>query len=911
MSVTTTTYTTNSKLITVSGETTPVNIMSAVDTAITGLGWTQYDYMPAGDTTAYDYYNGKVIPSGTVMNNAGSVSTWTVTPATTTGNFNVSISPTSTTSVIGTGFQISLYKTNAPTSGSLTSYITVQNYGYGYVVGDTITFSGSYDTYNGGTQTIVFTVTAVNSLGNIIKFSSDTNLVRGVKYTATNNTGSLTSGTGSAIFGYKFATNYYGYTLIDGATTINGTITNITPATISNEYNPIYTYVYRALCADNINYKYLIIRWDPTKQQFFTSAASGWDLTTKIPVNETYNYMGTFGQGYDLKDCQILVSASQNHFMIWPWIRQSMGLWTAIWEFERVAPEDTAAANNACFAWTNSVLLGKANDSGYAPFIFPSIPYGTNTLGAMLPVTNKGQTSSLGSAYNYTYGWGSSKTIVSAISVDHSAYLMPYGRAYNWSITKTFGAGLDTTTIKLAAGGWPDASGTDTTCLILPLNGGPESAAGSSATNVNLAGRPQNNGYSAYYNVKDMVLIGNTAWLACGTSGIRTYDTTQTAAGGTAVQRSATSIDKIVFDGFRTIYGIYVNDGTGSTTLIRIDTETYNTSTITLAYAAHNIAIDGKFVYVAMNGDTTAPKIAMISRWVTTDGSTGTGFSLVKTYDATGTPTAGFAGTTYISHMFPDNLGSVFSVFTGTGTYGVPSSSMVIGKTSAIGNAQGGYTSYSSFHYNWSNGGSAWWVGFYFDPISGSLYQGGMTHSGSYTQWYAQYYSSTYPTQYYVAYLYSTNTLTATQVVSAQVGSSGSGTTGNMYMGYSYSSTSGTYTISMFQYLRPYKGTFLVRIEQRSTGIGTGYSSPSNTITVPLASNTAPNGSATSATYNSVMGGYSQSTSASILFGYYNDLYTQGTTALRNYGGSVYYVNKLYDMNYTDGTASGRIILKG
>ena len=111
MSVTTTTYTTNSKLITVSGETTPVNIMSSVDTAITGLGWSQYDYMAAGDTTPYDYYNGKVIPSATVSANAGSVSTWTVTPINVSGNYNTgTLAAASTTSAIGSGFQISVYK---------------------------------------------------------------------------------------------------------------------------------------------------------------------------------------------------------------------------------------------------------------------------------------------------------------------------------------------------------------------------------------------------------------------------------------------------------------------------------------------------------------------------------------------------------------------------------------------------------------------------------------------------------------------------------------------------------------------------------------------------------------------------------------------------------------------------------
>jgi hypothetical protein len=40
-------------------------------------------------------------------------------------------------------------------------------------------------------------------------------------------------------------------------------------------------------------------------------------------------------------------------------------------------------------------------------------------------------------------------------------------------------------------------------------------------------------------------------------------------------------------------------------------------------------------------------------------------------------------------------------------------------------------------------------------------------------------------------------------------------------------------------------------------------------------------------------------------------MYTNGTVALRNINGNIYYLKNLYNMNKTDGTACGRLILKG
>jgi hypothetical protein len=60
-------------------------------------------------------------------------------------------------------------------------------------------------------------------------------------------------------------------------------------------------------------------------------------------------------------------------------------------------------------------------------------------------------------------------------------------------------------------------------------------------------------------------------------------------------------------------------------------------------------------------------------------------------------------------------------------------------------------------------------------------------------------------------------------------------------------------------------------------------------------------------------GNYSMQVAANTLFNnyQYRSMYTNGTVALRNINGNIYYLNNLYNMNKTDGTACGRLILKG
>ena len=131
-------------------------------------------------------------------------------------------------------------------------------------------------------------------------------------------------------------------------------------------FNPIITKVYSAANSDGVNTKYLIIRWDTLKRFFYTSTCEQWIINSAVhyPINESYTAAGGFAQGYDIDSCFILVGASARHAMLWSWINGAPGLWTAVTEFERVAPEDIAAV---AVPATGTVFFNGTN----VPFVAP------------------------------------------------------------------------------------------------------------------------------------------------------------------------------------------------------------------------------------------------------------------------------------------------------------------------------------------------------------------------------------------------------------------------------------------------------------------------------------------------------------------------------------------------------------
>jgi hypothetical protein len=374
-----------------------------------------------------------------------------------------------------------------------------------------------------------------------------------------------------------------------------------------------------------------------------------------------------FPQYYDLKDSYIIISGSARHCVLWTFIRNEGGLWTGVFEFERVASEDTAALNVPCYAWTSSVMIGTpwgqatTATTSQMMLAFPRTAdnltgaaaartYAPSTNRGMFPPSYSSTTISvgtdtnllhLGSYFNTTYGWDPVKTIVSPVAADAITKSMPVGRAYNVGVTKSIGSFLDSTLVTAdTTGGWPSASGTSTEFLLMPMNGGCELDAGY------LAGKSAIiNGQATAAVLSTPIIIGSIVWLAAS-DGIRTYDMSTGQGGLTTLRYSnASGVQDIVFDGQRTIYGSI------STGVVKIDTETFAATLITtIAAGGSYLAIDNKYLYVASRTASTTPTVAMVnlSTFTVNAGlyTLGTALTVASGF---GKPVPNYLGTVYVA----------------------------------------------------------------------------------------------------------------------------------------------------------------------------------------------------------------------------------------------------------------------
>lgn len=440
-------------------------------------------------------------------------------------------------------------------------------------------------------------------------------------------------------------------------------------------YSPVKTYVYRVLNADATTFKYWIVRWDTVKLVYYTSTCESFNTTTNVATNESWNQNGAFQQAYDIKDGFVFVSATSRHIMMQNFIINKPGLWTAVFEFERAVSDDTAAAANPCFAWTSSVMIG--TPWGRAPaeqsrvmYAFPRTPLGSTGAQAAkeyAPITSRGMFPPyypmgntlaanvigiaygdpnllhLGSFHNVTYGWNAAKSIASPVSIDMIDLATPFGRTYNLGITKNQGNPLDTANVLIdATGGWPASSGSNTECLLLPLNGGAEL---SIAYGTNRLGSTYGIGGGAL--LAKPIAIGDTVFISSN-AGIHTYSQAS-GQGGTMslIYTNSGGVYDILFDGKRTIYGAISNG------VVTVDTETYAANTIvgSIGEGTNWLAADNKYVYVtASRAANTAPRIYAIYR---SNNILNSANSFL--------PGTAFASASWWSQPVPDYLGNAFA----------------------------------------------------------------------------------------------------------------------------------------------------------------------------------------------------------------------------------------------------------
>ena len=352
-------------------------------------------------------------------------------------------------------------------------------------------------------------------------------------------------------------------------------------------------------------------------------------------------------------------------------------MWAGVFEFERVAPEDTTVGAFPCYAWTNSLMIGTpwgkaatgtvsttmfafcrnpdgstgaAAATNYAPVTSrgmfpPAFPSGT------IAITVDANTLHLGSHYNIPYSWDVSKTILSPVSVDGITESMPFGRAYNLGVSKPMGNALDTVYTNIdSTGGWPSASGSSTECILLPMNGGFEGDAAYASGQLSTSyGASPTTGSVAFTKC---ISIGDTMWIGAA-DGIRTWNMDGgNATSTTLIYSNASGVTDIIFDGERTVYGAI------STGIVRIDTETLASTVLTTNVTGGGayLGMDYAYVYMTSRTAATAPQCYVISRW---NPGASTGFAQVATYTLAttlivvastfGTPVPDYTGKCYVA----------------------------------------------------------------------------------------------------------------------------------------------------------------------------------------------------------------------------------------------------------------------
>ena len=392
-------------------------------------------------------------------------------------------------------------------------------------------------------------------------------------------------------------------------------------------FSPIKTFVYRVINVDTSTYKYFILRFDTVKLIMYTSTCESWNTTTNIATNECWNGGGAFPQYYDIKDSFIFVSATARHILVWPFIRNEPGMWAGVFEFERIAAEDTAGNNVPCWAWTNSLMIGTphGNQSGYQSdymYAFPRTADGSTGAYAasdMAPVTNRGMFPPsyptygrinrddgnmlhLGSYFRMTYSWDTNKTVISPVAAEGLDNSMSVGRTYNVGVTKSLGSFLDTTYVNIdSTGGWPSYAGSNTECILLPMNGGCEASAAYGA------GQVQSPISSAAVTTYKSIGIGGTMFGACS-DGIRSWTMDSGANTATTLVASVGTTFDIVFDGADYIYG------SNNTHINRYQVSNGALTSLAVTGGTYHLSLDNKYIYAAGATAATTPKINIIPR---------------------------------------------------------------------------------------------------------------------------------------------------------------------------------------------------------------------------------------------------------------------------------------------------------
>ena len=299
-------------------------------------------------------------------------------------------------------------------------------------------------------------------------------------------------------------------TAIDDAVTTMGWTLFDTVSTGAR--NCMITKVYRAPNNDgpNATNKFVILRFDAPKCSIYMSCAEGWNETTHVATNESYNFTRSFPMTLQTSNMQFYIFATARYFVMQTRFLGELGVWQGVFEWERNTaniPQDTSTTGAPCFGYTNSVIFNEptyntnnvnSEIAGWNCIVPPRTLDGFTGWGASKTYainTLRGKTTPhLGTSINEnstTYGTTTDTTLTRAFNKGFFTFLdgnrnavinptlssrfetyIDTGRIYGITMVPPSGRGLDTLDIPIDSNGFYDANGTTTTHYMFNLCGG-------------------------------------------------------------------------------------------------------------------------------------------------------------------------------------------------------------------------------------------------------------------------------------------------------------------------------------------------------------------------------------------------------------------------------------------------------
>ena len=476
--------------------------------------------------------------------------------------------------------------------------------------------------------------------------------------------------------------------------------------TTSRSNSPIYTQVFKSLCADGNSIKNLILRYNTITEELLTTTCEKYEVATRTITNEAFTFFDCAPINYNLTYSDIIIMVNPRYLILHSYVATEPTLWAGVVESNRedffdVAtagyPDTVGSTGYPCWGWISSVSwsLGciavdgrvfangtTATESGPL-WSMPRTRNGSTGANAAVSYSCDlgvesypsvlGTASSLTGMNRYienntrfkTTGWSVNKLLM-PIKPTHNfngAAVTNYGQIYGLKVLSALGYNMNQVDIPVDSDLNANPTGTNRRHWLLNTHAKIPTAA---------AYRDMGLWTTDFYNVNNSkamrhISIGSAIYVIAGTAKgtgvlykINRFTRTVTAVPGTF----NSSLVDLIYDGERYLY---ISRNGAANSLIRLDITDNSTSAIN-AVSLGVLAINGSTVTAA---EYTIPATTFTNYRFTRQSFAGTVSPLTALTSSTIT---GATANTFITKYLTDFDGATLYYTSGTNStiYKIP-----------------------------------------------------------------------------------------------------------------------------------------------------------------------------------------------------------------------------------------------